>query len=90
MSCGSLDYCEGKILGIVRGIESRIDADGREIEHKYDLLTVQILERAATLGREFAILAHEAEWLFSGDTDNESFQQRVANKLENLKRRVTK
>lgn len=84
MSGGSLDYCENKILDVVCGIEKRIDSAKREIPVGYSQEVLDILEQTALKGREFAIMAHEAEWAFSGDTSLDNLKQRIEERIAEL------
>jgi hypothetical protein len=85
MSGGHFDYAYQKVIYFARQLERELDMQGepRDVndgvpEYGFVPATVALLREILTDVRLASQLMHEAEWLFSGDTGDETFAQRVA------------
>jgi hypothetical protein len=80
MSGGSFKYAFTKMVQFADELEVRLDND----RYQFTLETRQKLREIETLARYTAALMREAEWLYSLDTTENGFMQRVA-KIESEK-----
>lgn len=81
MSGGSFDYAYSRVndfadeLGLKLDKNDVEDGDGWKVG--FNVSTVAKLREIEALARRTAALMKEAEWLYSGDTGEESFAERV-------------
>jgi hypothetical protein len=79
MSGGAFDYNCFRISQFAEELKNRIDENHHEINgraYHYNLETITLLnhcQKAIELAGE---LAHEVEWLYSGDIGEETFKKR--------------
>lgn len=82
MSGGSFDYAYGRVDQFADELGVRLDEHDRKNEYgetPYDFepATLAKLREIEALARHTAKMMKEAEWLYSGDTSDESFMARV-------------
>jgi hypothetical protein len=84
MSGGSFDYAYGKVFQFADELGVKLDKHDRmneygETPYAFEPATLSKLREIEKLARKTAALMKEAEWLYSGDTGDDSFMDRVAN-----------
>lgn len=82
MSGGSFDYAYARMARFADELRNKLDAAGREDRYGYSVEQYapeisQTLTDIANLAEYVGKLAKEAEWLYSGDTGEETFMERV-------------
>ncbi len=83
MSGGSFDYAYRHVQDFADALEDRLRRAGVEspdghCEFQPSLETTAMLQDIAGRARELALLMQAVEWLYSGDTGDESFLDEVA------------
>lgn len=83
MSGGSFDYVYGRVEQFADELGVRLDEHDKPNEwsdkpNAFEPATLAKLREIEKLARYTARLMREAEWLYSGDTGDESFMRRVA------------
>jgi len=94
MSGGHFEYQQYRLENIALEIESLIRSNGDEalnewgdrIGRHYSEETVREFKTAVHLLRQAGIYAHRIDWLVSGDDDEESFHEQLAEDLEKLEK----
>lgn len=81
MSGGSFDYAYGRVDQFADELGLRLDQHDK-VEwgyqpNKFEPATLAKLREIEALARHTAKLMKEAEWLYSGDTSDDSFMMRV-------------
>lgn len=95
MSGGEFDYAFCRVNDFAERLQVKLDTADEVNEwgyqpNKFLPATMLKLQEIEQLARYTSDLMREAEWLYSGDTGDDSFQQRVAkieaeyNKRKNL------
>ncbi len=91
MSGGSFDYAFGRVNDFADALSVKLDMndceDGDGWKTGFSPETVAKLREIEVIARKTAALMMETEWLYSGDTGEESFAERVrhiedSNKVE--------
>ena len=77
MSGGSFDYAYQKPQWFADDLELRLDTSEPENGWTHEPETTKKLREIVKIARYAAQLMREAEWLYSGDTGDESFMERV-------------
>ena len=77
MSGGSFDYAYQKAQWFADDLEERLDVTVPENGWTPEPETTKKLREIVKIARYAARLMKEAEWLYSGDTADESFMDRV-------------
>ena len=82
MSGGSFDYAYGRVDQFADELGVRLDKHAKsneygETPYNFEPATREKLREIEALARHTAKMMKEAEWLFSGDTSDESFMERV-------------
>lgn len=82
MSGGSFDYAYCRVDQFADALGLRLDEFDKKDEwgytpNRFDPATLAKLREIEALARYTARLMREAEWLYSGDTDDDSFMERV-------------
>ena len=82
MSGGSFDYAYSKVEFFVDCLEVKLDQHDRVdrfgcTPNDYSPVVLDKLRQILLLSRYTAKLMREVEWLYSGDTSEESFMKRV-------------
>lgn len=80
MSGGSFDYAYIRVSNFVDELVSRIQEDKQELNPE----TIDRLKQVASMADLTAKLMKEAEWLYSGDTGEETFCKAVEELLYDL------
>ena len=93
MSGGSFDYAYGRVNQFADELGVKIDEHDRKNEYgetpyAFEPATLAKLREIEQLARRTAALMKEAEWLYSGDTGEDSFMDRVS-KIESSNVEVT-
>jgi hypothetical protein len=83
MSGGSFDYAYCRVAGFADDLQMRIDERDRVNEwgqtpNNFGPPVIDKLIEIVKDAKRTAALMREAEWLYSGDTSEESFLRRVA------------
>jgi len=82
MSGGSFDYAYSGVQDFADELGMKLDNWNKKTEYgdtpyKFEPTTRAKLREIEALARKTAALMKEAEWLYSGDTGDESFMERV-------------
>lgn len=80
MSGGSFDYAYSRVEGFAGELADKLarnDVEEDGWKYGFEPATVAKLREIEALARKAAALMKEAEWLYSGDTGDESFMKRV-------------
>jgi hypothetical protein len=82
MSCGSFDHAYERVDQFANELGSRLDEHAKtneygETPYDFEPETLAKLREIEALARHTAKLMREAEWLYSGDTSDDSFMERV-------------
>lgn len=82
VSGGSFDYAYCRVAGFADDLQMRIDERERVDEwgqtpNNFEQPVIDKLREIAKYARKTAALMRETEWLYSGDTSEESFLRRV-------------
>lgn len=80
MSGGSFDYAYSSVGDFADELSdklSRNDVEEDGWKYGFELATIAKLREIEAIARKTAALMKEAEWLYSGDTGDESFMERV-------------
>ncbi|WP_186412037.1 hypothetical protein [Candidatus Propionivibrio aalborgensis] len=82
MSGGSFDYAYSRVNQFADELGLRLDEADKvnewgETPNKFEPATLAKLRGIEHLARRTAALMRESEWLYSGDTGDESFMERV-------------
>jgi len=82
MSGGSFDYACYRVEQFADDLGLRLDEFDKKDEwgyqpNKFEAATLAKLREIEALARHTAKLMKEAEWLYSGDTSDDSFMERV-------------
>jgi len=83
MSGGSFDYAYFRVARFSDDLQMRIDANGesdrwgQKPDH-FEQPAIEKLREIVKDAKRTAALMREAEWLYSGDTSEDSFLRRVA------------
>lgn len=80
MSGGSFDYAYNKVDTFVNELVSCIEEDKQTLNPE----TIDRLKQVAAMSSLAAKLMKEAEWLYSGDTGEDTFCKRVEELLYDL------
>ena len=89
MSGGSFDYNCFKISQFAEELKNRIDENDHEDEYGYytscfNKKTISELTRCQKIIELAGKLAHDIEWLYSGDIGEETFMKRLDETLMNF------
>ncbi len=88
MSGGSFDYNCFKISRFAEELKNRIDENDHEDEYGYtsrfNKKTISELTRCQKIIELAGKLAHDIEWLYSGDIGEETFMKRLDETLMNF------
>ena len=80
MSGGSFDYNSFKISQFAEELKNKIDENGKKDDMyapNYSEKTLDLLTRSHILIELAGKLAHEIEWLYSGDIGEDTFEKRI-------------
>ncbi len=81
MSGGSFDYKCFAISQFAEELKNKIDENNREDEygyaHNFSPRTIVALEKSQQLIERVGKIAKEVEWLYSGDTGEDTFLERM-------------
>jgi len=94
MSGGHFDYKQYEFQYIVDEIENIVKENGKEKkdEYGYDIGTdfpkevIQYFVQGIKTIKQAQAYTHEIDWFLSGDTDNESFLERLKEKLDKIEK----
>ena len=80
MSGGSFDYAYSRVNVFADELANKLDRNDVEEDgwkYGFEPATVEKLREIEALARKTSEMMKEAEWLYSGDTGDESFMERV-------------
>ena len=82
MSGGSFDYAYGRVEQFTEELGVRLDGHDQKNEYgetpyAFEPATLAKLREIERMARKTAALMKEAEWLYSGDTGDDTFMKRV-------------
>lgn len=82
MSGGSFDYAYSRVQDFADELGAKLDNWNKKTEYgdalyEFEPATLAKLREIERQARHVAALMKEAEWLYSGDTGDESFMERV-------------
>jgi hypothetical protein len=89
MSGGSFDYACYKVLQFSDELKNKLEAQGKDLQHdgypqpKWESHVSDKLYEIAQLSEYVGLLMKEAEWLYSGDTGEDTFISRMHKIEEN-------
>lgn len=83
MSGGSFDYAYSRVVQFANELDLKLSESGKQDEwgsypYQFEPATLTKLREIEAMARKTAGLMREAEWLYSGDTGDKSFMERVA------------
>lgn len=84
MSGGSFNYSYNRVNEFVETLHERLENTQRrndwgELENMFSPKTLVLLKEIELTAARTAKLMKEAEWLYSGDTGEDTFKERVDN-----------
>jgi hypothetical protein len=78
MSGGSFDYAFGKLEMFADELETKLDTTSENYwDHGFSPDIIAEMRRVVAEARSFARVMHAVEWLWSGDTGEDSFKREM-------------